>query len=261
MTIPTKSTCVLEKCHVPPFSNDSPLCWQHAVQVYAEVSDVLQRAALTGAIDPTRPASPHEAAVVDDAVWNKSSHPAVVYFMVNGDRVKIGMSTNIAARTAALSLRRGNVILLLEGGYELEAALHRAFEADRVGVTEWFVLSVRIRDFIARKEGERPTRPQQPHSTAALPLPSQAVPPDRRHPRREEITQRVREAGDSGMTVSDLRRWLVSRYPDETPPSDTAMQNWFATHPNIMKPGRGIYVWSDTSDAAGKYREATVGRL
>lgn len=71
---------------------------------------------------------------------------------------------------------------------------------------------------------------------------------DRRHPRRDEVTDWVRNAGDDGITIADIRSRLDAYYPGETPPSDTAMQNWFADHPNITKPGRGTYIWTETPD-------------
>ncbi|MFE9491383.1 DNA translocase FtsK [Streptomyces sp. NPDC006641] len=72
---------------------------------------------------------------------------------------------------------------------------------------------------------------------------------NRRHPRRDEVTNWVRDAGKDGITVADVRARLEALYPGETPPSDTAVQNWFTAHPNIQKPGRGVYVW--TTDEKG----------
>jgi len=86
-----------------------------------------------------------------DSAWKTPSHPPLVYFLVNGDRVKIGTSTNITARVSALSLRRSNAELLLNGGHDLENSLHQHFASDRIGKTEWFTLSPRIRDYIARR--------------------------------------------------------------------------------------------------------------
>ncbi|MEU9947089.1 hypothetical protein [Streptomyces sp. NPDC047939] len=67
---------------------------------------------------------------------------------------------------------------------------------------------------------------------------------DRRHPRRDEITTWVKDA--DGITIADIRARLDTLYPGEQPPSDTAMQKWFADHPNIDKPGRGTYFWTET---------------
>lgn len=75
---------------------------------------------------------------------------------------------------------------------------------------------------------------------------------DRRHPRRDEITDWVRQAGSEGITVADVRDRLLVLYPDEQPPSDTAMQNWFASHEQIEKPGRGRYFWTSDEDATSE---------
>ncbi|MEU4502641.1 hypothetical protein [Streptomyces sp. NPDC024089] len=75
---------------------------------------------------------------------------------------------------------------------------------------------------------------------------------DRRHPRRDEVIHWVEAAGEDGITVADVRTRLEALYPGETPPSDTAVQNWFAAHPNIAKPGRGLYAWTDQPDTAGE---------
>ncbi|TXS35304.1 DNA translocase FtsK, partial [Streptomyces sp. t39] len=66
---------------------------------------------------------------------------------------------------------------------------------------------------------------------------------DARHPRRDEVCAWVQQAGADGITVADVRDRLTRQYPGEKPPSDTAIQNWYADHPNITKPRRGTYVW------------------
>ncbi|MFF9787183.1 hypothetical protein [Streptomyces nigrescens] len=75
---------------------------------------------------------------------------------------------------------------------------------------------------------------------------------DRRHPRRDEVTDWARQAGSEGITVADVRDRLLALYPDEQPPSDTAIQNWFASHERINKPGRGRYFWTSDEDDAGE---------
>lgn len=73
---------------------------------------------------------------------------------------------------------------------------------------------------------------------------------DRRHPRRDEVTEWVRQAGADGISVAEVRNRLKSLYPREDAPSDTAVQNWFQQHPNITKPARGRYVWRAQQSAA-----------
>ncbi|MGW3400133.1 DNA translocase FtsK, partial [Streptomyces zhihengii] len=70
---------------------------------------------------------------------------------------------------------------------------------------------------------------------------------DARHPRRDEVITWVQQAGENGITVADVRDRLARMYPDETPPSDTAIQNWYGAHEHITKPRRGTYVWTETS--------------
>lgn len=81
---------------------------------------------------------------------------------------------------------------------------------------------------------------------------------DRRHPRRDEITGWVRDAGADGITVADINARLIALYPDEKPPSDTAIQNWFAAHANIDKPQRGTYVWTQANEPATSTPAATA---
>uniref|UniRef100_UPI000B03A5C0 GIY-YIG nuclease family protein n=1 Tax=Streptomyces sp. Wb2n-11 TaxID=1030533 RepID=UPI000B03A5C0 len=65
---------------------------------------------------------------------------------------QIGTSTNITARLSALCLRKSNAPLLLNGGNDLEGALHQHFASDRLGQTEWFILSKRIQNYIAGRK-------------------------------------------------------------------------------------------------------------
>lgn len=79
-------------------------------------------------------------------------HEPLVYFIRNGNRVKIGYTTNLAARVAALTLTLRFVVLTLDGGRDLETIMHRRFAAERLEGTEWFVYSRRLREYI---ESER----------------------------------------------------------------------------------------------------------
>jgi hypothetical protein len=96
-----------------------------------------------------------EAAIVRE-VPASGQHEPIVYFLKNGDRVKIGYTTHLAARVTALSLRNRDVLLALDGGRELEAELHRRFHAHRISRTEWFNFAEEIQDFVR----SRPRRPQ-----------------------------------------------------------------------------------------------------
>lgn len=85
-------------------------------------------------------------------------HAPLVYFIRNGNRLKIGTTTELKRRIRTLALRAENVVLLLDGGKPLESSLHKQFADLRIGNTEWFAYDGDLIDFIsdqnrlARKE-------------------------------------------------------------------------------------------------------------
>jgi hypothetical protein len=78
----------------------------------------------------------------------EGKHRPVVYFVQNGDRVKIGTTTNLRSRISALSLRPTDIVLLVNGGRPFEQALHKRFATLRVGNTEWFANSGPVAEYI-----------------------------------------------------------------------------------------------------------------
>lgn len=131
------------------FLEPLPLCRPHALDISLNVTDLLHAHARTGGHGGSRDIN--SADIAPSSVWKTNAHPPVVYFLANGNRIKIGTSTNVTARVVTLALRRKNALLLLSGSNDLEKALHDHFEADRIGNTEWFHLSESIRDFIDRR--------------------------------------------------------------------------------------------------------------
>ncbi|GAA3808816.1 GIY-YIG nuclease family protein [Streptomyces chiangmaiensis] len=162
----SNTQCAVAGCSDQPYiEHPLPLCRRDALMVSIHVTDVLHANSLNG--HTTTGLDIDQVSVASDGVWAQSSHPAVVYFLTNGDRVKIGTSTNITGRVSALALRRGNAALLLQGDHDLEGALHDHFESDRIGTTEWFVISPRIREYIKRRKDADATlrQPQLPSET------------------------------------------------------------------------------------------------
>lgn len=134
-----------------------PLCTHHQMQVamaivpemLASAVSLARRAQLPVERDSEtqRVASRARVAGID----LNGVHGARVYFVRNGDRVKIGYTTNLRGRLDALCLRAEAVLLLLEGGKDLERALHRHFAGHRVPNTEWFRYTQEIKAYISEK--------------------------------------------------------------------------------------------------------------
>ncbi|MFI8104718.1 DNA translocase FtsK [Streptomyces sp. NPDC086023] len=85
-------------------------------------------------------------------------HESLVYFIRLGTRVKIGVTTHLAARITALSLAPRFVILTMEGDRSLEAALHNLFADEREQGTEWFAYSKRLAAYIREHQEGQPNR-------------------------------------------------------------------------------------------------------
>lgn len=65
-------------------------------------------------------------------------HAPLVYFIRNGNRMKIGTTTELKRRIRTLALRPENVALLVNGDQRREREFHKQFADLRVGRTEWF---------------------------------------------------------------------------------------------------------------------------
>jgi hypothetical protein len=76
-------------------------------------------------------------------------HAPLVYFIRNGNRIKIGTSTELKRRIRTLALRAENVALLLQGDRRLERQLHNQFADLRIGNTEWFAYEAPLTDYVA----------------------------------------------------------------------------------------------------------------
>ena len=91
-------------------------------------------------------------------------HAPVVYFLRNGDRVKIGTSTNLRGRISTLSLRPQDLALAVEGDQSTERAFHDRFREQRVGFTEWFRLGGDLARWLRSAPRELPAVPWSPHA-------------------------------------------------------------------------------------------------
>ncbi|WP_052432828.1 GIY-YIG nuclease family protein [Streptacidiphilus carbonis] len=92
--------------------------------------------------------------VADVAALLGSAHPPIVYFVQNGDRVKIGTSQNLKRRIDTLCLRMEDVLLVVHGNARTERDLHLRFAEQRVGATEWFDLAGDVAQYLAAMTGQ-----------------------------------------------------------------------------------------------------------
>jgi len=87
-----------------------------------------------------------------DGLLAVKRHAPVVYFVRNGNRVKIGYTQALRDRIGRLSLRPRDLVRVEHGGATHERSLHERFSAYRIGNTEWFELRGEVADHIARQE-------------------------------------------------------------------------------------------------------------
>lgn len=135
--------------NAPTITDPVSLCRTHQLAVALScVPDILANAFRSSDAESRAGALIREARAVDPADHFGGIHDHVVYFIANGNKVKIGFTTNLRSRLRQFALRSSSVLLLLAGGPELERALHTRFARHRDGVTEWFDLCSEIVDFV-----------------------------------------------------------------------------------------------------------------
>lgn len=96
------------------------------------------------------PAAGTQQPATDAPSWRipPRKHQPLVYLLRNGNRIKIGTTTELKRRIRTLALRPENVVLLLDGDQRLERELHRKFAGLRIGDTEWFAYDGPLIDFV-----------------------------------------------------------------------------------------------------------------
>jgi hypothetical protein len=107
--------------------------------------DIMRRAMTAGRNayekDRRRPGSAAPA----DVDWGKT-HPDIVYYLRQGDLIKIGTSTRLAGRINELGAQ--GVMVIEMGGSDVETARHRQFAAHRSHRREWFHATPELVDHI-----------------------------------------------------------------------------------------------------------------
>lgn len=125
---------------------------------------------------PSDPAGPDGEVVEDVQTLFGKPHAPVVYFLRNGNRVKIGTSQNLRRRVASLSLRREDVVRVEHGDQQYERSLHRRFAELRAGNTEWFELRGALAQYLGEPEAQA-DEPVKPEAQAVAEPPAQPVEP------------------------------------------------------------------------------------
>lgn len=100
----------------------------------------------------TRPIPPlAESHHSTETAWQipQGKHQPVVYFLRNGNRIKIGTTTELRRRIRTLALRHHHVALLIPGDQRTERQLHHRFAALRDGNSEWFEDAGALTQYIA----------------------------------------------------------------------------------------------------------------
>lgn len=88
-------------------------------------------------------------------------HTPLVYFISNGNRMKIGTTTELKRRIRTLALRPENVALLVDGDHRREREYHQQFAEHRIGKTEWFAYEGTLAAYV-HDQADRITKGQQP---------------------------------------------------------------------------------------------------
>lgn len=99
----------------------------------------------------TRPGLQGDAGTpVEDLSSLRGMHGPIVYFLGNGNRVKIGTTRDLMSRIGRLCLRFDNLLCAFHGGHDIESRFHKLFAAHRIGDSEWFEIEGELAEFIAQ---------------------------------------------------------------------------------------------------------------
>lgn len=205
-----------------------PLCPRHKVVVAQALLGDLLGAALDEVQIAERARIIGPVAPVPLSTCMNGQHDPVVYFLVNGNRIKIGYTTNLSARLAAFALRSSSIALLLAGDQQLEKQLHLQFAAYRIERTEWFDHSSAIERFIAgipHPANEPVMRP-----TPRLPKGDMGAPSDLRFPDGTHVSLRRLPLWEAlgrpeGTTLNELVALDLDGYKARTS-VDGPIQRW-----------------------------------
>lgn len=153
-------------------------------------------------------------------IWNVGSllsglHTPVVYFVRNGNRIKIGTTQNLRPRISTLCLSVSDIEFVLHGGADYERALHGKFADYRVtNNREWFHLKGDLASFV-RAGGLDPDPQQDSADDTSTSSPAGSATPAQPSDVGLEAAVRTAFAADMPkskiMTEFNLKRWRVDK--------------------------------------------------
>lgn len=185
----------------------APLCQRHRMQIAIAVVPEMLRTAAGMDMRPPRELPLRERALVDSAgrasLKLDGSHASVVYFLVRGDQLKIGFSTNLRRRLEALHADGSDVALLLVGDRRLEAALHEHFADFRIQATEWFQRAPALENFVGAKR-RLPVPSAGAPGAVALPYASSRLPVQVSPSTLLDMAASAMREGAGGVHLSDI---------------------------------------------------------
>ncbi|MFB7113496.1 GIY-YIG nuclease family protein [Streptomyces sp. NPDC056291] len=186
----------------------APLCRRHRMEIALAIVPEMLRAAAGPDIQQPRELPPAQQALIDDAVRAPlrldAHHPACVYLVARGDRVKIGFSTHLGQRLDTLHAEASDVLLLLAGGRKLEGALHERYANFRVGNTEWFTRARCLEGFV-QEARRRPLAAAAPPVTGTAPVHTLVrYPVDVAPEELREVAARAYRPGERGVHLSEI---------------------------------------------------------
>lgn len=136
-------SCCWPNCEAQP-RPDIPICERHFVNVglrYTSERQIFQQVRALCTPDPDRPPP-------------KARHdPQVYYVRLSPDIIKIGYTTNLPLRVAALRVDPDALLASEPGGRDVERRRHEEFAAERISRREDFKPSARLLAHIASLQG------------------------------------------------------------------------------------------------------------
>lgn len=99
--------------------------------------------------DLTKTLSSHAVDLVERTERRKDpAHAPLVYFIVWGDRCKIGTTTRLSKRLTSLSIPQSALRGTIPGDKSVESTYHRMFRRQRIGSSEWFTIDTELGEFL-----------------------------------------------------------------------------------------------------------------